>query len=173
MAIAVRPPLVYLGGDFTALGGQFRDRIAAVDAAGNPAAWNPGADGLVNTLLLKGGAIYAGGAFSQLAGQSRPQLGAVLLGTGQATSWNPGPRQEVLALAQNATSILAAGGFQSLSDTPHSFLAGFDATNAVDVPLPGPTVSGLERVTPNPALGPVTIAFTLRQPSWVRVRSTT
>jgi len=36
--------------------------------------------------------------------------------------------------------------------------------------LPGPLASGLERVTPNPAAGPVTIAFTLRQSSWVRVR---
>jgi len=171
MAIAVQSPLVYFGGDFTTLGGQFRDRIAAVDGTGSPTVWNPGADGVVRTLLLKGAALYAGGAFNQLAGQPRPHLGAVLLATGQATSWNPAPRQEVLALAQNPTTIVAGGSFQSLAETAHSFLAGFDATTALDVPpVPGPTVSGLEGVTPNPAVGPVTIAFTLRQPSWVRVR---
>src|SRR5262249_8441804 len=148
------------------LGGQFHYCIAALDLTGTPTAWNPGANDTVRTLLVKGGAVYAGGSFTQLGGQLRAHLGAVRIDNAAPTAWDPAPRYDVLALAQDATNIVAGGRFNALGAGPQSYVAGFDATSALDVPpIPSPLVSGLERVTPNPAAGPVTIAFTLGHPS--------
>ncbi|GIW09481.1 MAG: hypothetical protein KatS3mg061_0538 [Dehalococcoidia bacterium] len=43
-ALAVSGSTVYVGGGFTSVGGQTRNRLAALDAAtGNVTSWNPNA----------------------------------------------------------------------------------------------------------------------------------
>jgi hypothetical protein len=63
---------VYAGGGFTSIGGQARNRIAALDAtAGTATAWNPNASGSVWALAVSGSTVYAGGYFTSMGG--RPQ----------------------------------------------------------------------------------------------------
>ncbi len=67
---------VYVGGGFTRIGGQNRDRLASLDAVtGDSDEWNPGANNHVRTFVVKDGVVYAGGNFTVAGGQ--PHCGIV------------------------------------------------------------------------------------------------
>jgi hypothetical protein len=71
-ALAVSGSTVYVGGDFTSIGGQTRNCIAALDAAtGVATAWNPNAAGRVLALAVSGSTVYAGGGFAHVGGETR------------------------------------------------------------------------------------------------------
>src|SRR5207247_9983385 len=90
LALAVSGSTVYAGGIFTSIGGQPRNRIAALDAAtGAATAWNPIADSSVVALAVSGGTVYTGGYFTSMGGQPRNNIAALDAGTGAATAWNP------------------------------------------------------------------------------------
>lgn len=65
-ALALSGPLVFAGGDFTTIGGETRNSIAALDAVtGLATAWNPnvGVSSSVHALTVSGAVVYAGGDF--------------------------------------------------------------------------------------------------------------
>ena len=90
-ALAVSGSTVYAGGDFTSIGGQARNRIAALDATtGLATAWNPNANSYrVDALAVSGSTVYAGGYFTSIGGQARNRIAALDAATGLATAWNP------------------------------------------------------------------------------------
>jgi hypothetical protein len=68
-AMSLKDSSLWVGGSFSALGGQPRICLAAVDTVtGSARTWDPGADGLVWSLATCGQTIYAGGGFSRIAG---------------------------------------------------------------------------------------------------------
>lgn len=74
---------VYVGGRFSSIGGQPRDRLARLAVDGDGAAdpdWNPGANGWVYALVADAadGSISAGGAFTETGGQPRIGLARFL-----------------------------------------------------------------------------------------------
>jgi plastocyanin len=81
---------VYLGGQFTHVGGRARAHAAAVDAtSGAILPWNPRPDSKVYAVKVgPDGNIYLGGFFAHVAGQPRALLAAVAP-DGTATAWNP------------------------------------------------------------------------------------
>lgn len=63
---------VYASGGFTFIGGQSRNRIAALDVTtGLATAWNPNANGTVSDMVLNGSTIYACGVFTSIGGVTR------------------------------------------------------------------------------------------------------
>ena len=71
-SLAVSGGTVYAGGSFASIGGQARNRLAALDATtGLPTAWNPDANNSVLTLAVSDGTVYAGGQFTAIGGQAR------------------------------------------------------------------------------------------------------
>lgn len=84
---------VFLGGAFVLVGGQSRNRIAAVDTANGAVigAWNPGASGNVNFLEASpdGTKVYAGGPFATIAGAARKGCAEIDASTGAVTTFNP------------------------------------------------------------------------------------
>ncbi|HUW60113.1 MAG TPA: hypothetical protein VMZ06_03825, partial [Candidatus Bathyarchaeia archaeon] len=73
-ALAISDTTIYAAGPFTSMGGQPRNRIAAIDAAtGQVTDWNPGADKSVEALAVSddGATVYAGGNFTNVGGQPR------------------------------------------------------------------------------------------------------
>lgn len=132
---------VYVGGQFSAIGGEARAYIAKVAVSGAGAAdadWDPSADARVHGLTLDGqGAIYASGFFTTVGGLSRSHLAKVSAsGSGAVdTNWNPSPNGRVhgLAIAQDG-SLYVGGGFTTIGGQPRSYLARLSSTGtgAVD-----------------------------------------
>ncbi|MBC8001874.1 MAG: hypothetical protein H7X97_04725, partial [Opitutaceae bacterium] len=83
---------VFVGGSFSEIGGQPRDRLAELSPfsnTNNATSWNPDLNGTVNALSISGSTLYAGGSFTLVGGLARNRLAAISTSTGVATAWNP------------------------------------------------------------------------------------
>ena len=127
--LAISSTTVYAGGEFTTIGGEARERIAAicatancegVVAAGKATAWNPKANGAVNTVGVSGSTVYAGGTFTEIGGSLRERVAAVCatakcegeVAAGNATAWNPELLGAVvLTLAISGSTVYLGGEF--------------------------------------------------------------
>jgi outer membrane protein assembly factor BamB len=73
-----------VGGLFTTIAGQARNRLAAIDkTTGEVTAWNPNADGLVRSIVVSEGKVFVGGEFTTISGQSRAMFAVIDPETGQ------------------------------------------------------------------------------------------
>ncbi len=90
-AISVSGNTVYVAGSFSAIGGQPRGGIAAVDAlSGAVTDWNPEAGAGIVALAASGGTVYVAGWFFSMGGQPRYLVAALDSATGAVTPWDPG-----------------------------------------------------------------------------------
>ena len=139
-ALVVAGSTVYVGGDFTSIGGQDRSGIAALDAAGAVTGWDPDAidddyQGDIEALAVSGSTVYAGGDFSSIGGQSRNDLAALSASSGLATTWDPEPSATgyatVDALAVSGSTVYAGGLFTSIGGQTRNYIAALDATSGL------------------------------------------
>jgi hypothetical protein len=137
-AMIVRGDTVFVAGNFTAVGGQPRSCLAALDAtSGQVLAWYPGApNSEIEALALKGGSLYVGGYFTQYSGQTRNRAAAMDLITGALLPWNPnitgpddayGYTPRVMAIATKDSTVFLGGVFSSASGQSRIALAAVDA----------------------------------------------
>jgi len=124
---------VYVGGGFAIIGGQARNRVASLTAAGTPTSWNPNANDVVSTLAVSGATVYAGGLFTQIGGQSRSHI-AALDGTGLATGWDPSANASVQTILVNGSTVLAGGDFTSVGGQVRHRVATLDAATGMATP---------------------------------------
>jgi len=122
---------LYAGGDFTAIGGQYRSHVAALDTASAlPTSWAPEADGPVRALAHGAAAttLFAGGDFTVIGGQVRQWLAEVRLDTGSTTAWNPALSggAGVYALLYADERLYVGGDFLNVGSQPFSYLVAFD-----------------------------------------------
>jgi len=127
---------VYAGGTFTSIGGQPRNRIAALDVGtGLATAWNPGANASVYALAMSGSTIYAGGVFTSIGGQPRTRVAALDAATGLATAWNPGTTgtlpPSVFALWVSSSTVYAGGQFTSIGGQSRDNIGALDAVTGL------------------------------------------
>jgi hypothetical protein len=137
MAIAVNGSTVYLGGFFTAVAGQNRQLVAAVDAGSgalisgfDAQATRVGFDS-VRAILVGNGLLYVGGQFTSMGGQSRTSAAALDASTGTATSWDGQltggiPYTTVLSMAASSTTLYLCGNFFGAGGAPRAYIAAFD-----------------------------------------------
>jgi hypothetical protein len=140
-AIAVSPntgagETVYLGGQFGAINGQVRRRLAQVDSdLGLPTAWNPwgyeivSQYDVVHALTYSNGNVYAGGVFARL-GQNLSQISAGGIVTPM------GANNRVWSLALSGSTLYVGGEFSQVYNgstwVPRNRIAAIDtATRAV------------------------------------------
>ena len=75
-ALAVDPAgTVYVGGSFTGIAGNGRNRLAAISPAGSVTSWNPGANDAVFALAATASTLYVGGSFTTLGHDPRAGSG--------------------------------------------------------------------------------------------------
>ena len=136
LALALSGSNVYAGGDFTTIGGQPRNRIAALDTGtGLATAWDPNADNSIATITINGSNVYAGGSFSNIGGQARNRIAAIDITTGNATAWDPNasggggfPATKISALAVSGSNVYAGGDFTTIGGQARNRIAAIDIT---------------------------------------------
>jgi hypothetical protein len=130
--LAVSGTTVYAGGNFTKIGNQTRNGIAALKATtGNALAWNPDPGGtyhIVYSLAVSGPIIYAGGLFASIGGQTRSNIAALDATTGNALAWDPNADRTVGTLAVSGPIVYAGGYFAAIGGQPRNRIAALDAT---------------------------------------------
>jgi len=131
-ALAVSGSSVYVGGNFTSIGGQTRNYLAALDATtGLATAWNPNANMIVRALAISGSTVYAGGDFTTIGGQTRNYLAALDATTGLATAWNPNANSDVYVLAISGSTIYAGGILSTIGGQTRNGIAAIDTTTGL------------------------------------------
>jgi hypothetical protein len=105
---------VYVGGQFTSLGGVTRNRVAKLSTSTGAvdATWNADASDEVRALAVdSGGAVFAGGHFRTIGGLARNYI-AKLSGTtgGADATWNPDSDFGVNALKLDGSGGIYVGG---------------------------------------------------------------
>jgi len=118
---------VYVGGQFTMVGGQSRPEAAAVTAGGTGTllSWDPVADNEVMTFALSGSTLWMGGSFTHVNGEVRDQLFAIGP-DGQATDWAPTADGRVEDMVQYGTDFYIGGSFAQVNGQSRTSLAAID-----------------------------------------------
>jgi hypothetical protein len=135
LALAVSGTTVYAGGYFTTIGGQTRNRLAAIGTDGSLQAWNPnlaaGATPFVSALAVDGSTVYVGGYFTSVGSTTRNYLAAIsadstclsTYSTACVQSWNPDPGSNVSALAVSGSTVYVGGKFTNIGGATRNRLA--------------------------------------------------
>ena len=162
-AIAVRDNALYLGGNFTSMSGQPRNRIAKVSLDGTlDQSFNPNATGGhipgVDTIVITSSDIYVGGDFSTIGGQPRIDLAKLNpitgLVDGGRQSFDPDPLNgvnpsRVRRLQVSGDSVYVGGDFTTIGGHPRNKIAKISGTTGdVDVQFDA-HVSGGSNVGPS------------------------
>jgi hypothetical protein len=106
------------------------------------AAWNPGANGNVYSLLLSGGTLYVSGDFTLLGGQVRNRLGSVDAVSGAATAFDPNCNGRVSGVGLYGPTLYLGGNFTTAGGQPRTRLAAVDAASGAVQPW-NPQVDGI------------------------------
>jgi uncharacterized delta-60 repeat protein len=132
--------MIVVGGEYTNIGGQTRNRIARLDAVTGAAdlSFNPNSNHNVRALALQAdGNILVSGQFTNIGGQPRnhvARLYATGIDTGLADlSFNPNVNADTIALVVQADSkILVGGDFTNVGGTPRNYIARLNANGTLD-----------------------------------------
>jgi hypothetical protein len=122
-ALATDGSRIFVGGDYTSVGGAARESLSAVDLSGNVLAWNADASNQVRALTITGSTMYVGGQFGFLDGAHRTRLAAIDLsktdpdGSAALLDWTPKANRSVrsISMLQNG-DVVVAGQFTQLKE---------------------------------------------------------
>jgi hypothetical protein len=133
IAVAYRGDTLFLGGQFSQVGGQSRNNLAACNAAsGAVLGWNPNANGAVRAIRVSnGGRVFVGGDFTSVGGAARSRIASLSPASGAAYGFNPGTNNSVKAItfSNSGSTVYAGGDFSSAAGAARSRLAAFNATS--------------------------------------------
>lgn len=143
-----------MGGNFTTVSGQTRNRIARLNVDGTlDLEFNPGASGgSVFTLALQAdGKILLGGDFATLGGQTRHRIGRLNTDGTLDLGFNPGANNYVYSLAvQTDGRILEGGSFLVIGGELRDFIARLSADGTPDAGFDPGANSGVYSVAIQP-----------------------
>ncbi|TJY72355.1 PKD domain-containing protein [Arthrobacter sp. CAU 1506] len=109
---------IFVGGDFSAVGGQPRSKIATFDlGTGALQSFGTSVGGQVETISVTGSTVYIGGSFGSAGGQPRQNVAALNRSNGALLPWAPAADSivhGVIASADNSRVVIG-GRFQNLN----------------------------------------------------------
>jgi len=135
LAISSDGAILYVAGDFTQIGGQPRNYLAAINTiTGQVTAWDPNANNSVREIVLNasGTLAYIGGSFTSIASTTRNYIAALNTATSTLTAWDPGANDEVYSLRlNNDDSVLYVGGkFTNVATTSRNYIAALNTATS-------------------------------------------
>jgi len=143
-AICPRGAKLYVGGDFTSIGGQARSHLAALDTnVGSATSWNPSVGphpelGFVDIeeIALSGPNVFVGGIFGQVGSRYRSGLAVVDSVTGLANSWDlyMNDYGTAEAFVVDGQAIYVGGLFSNIGLELRNGIAVLDATTGLILP---------------------------------------
>ncbi|HET7251582.1 MAG TPA: T9SS type A sorting domain-containing protein [Gemmatimonadales bacterium] len=172
-AVAVKGDTVFVGGNFSFIGGQTRTNLAALDAVTAAALpWRVDANSDVITLSLLNDTLYAGGSFSRIGGAARSGLAAIDPAGAAVLPWAPEPSVSewlgwgsypvVRSLVAVDHDLYVGGAFGRIDEVPASNLAAISFGPAPPPPPPtAPQSLALAAPRPNPVRNDATLRFAL------------
>ena len=125
-ALAVDGGNVYVGGNFTSIGGKNIGKVAKVDTSTGAVDtnWTPEPNNYVYSLALINSNLYVGGSFTQISNESITYLAKVNPSTGAVeSSWTPNPNGSVNSISEIGSNILIGGNFTSVNSETHKYVA--------------------------------------------------
>ncbi len=125
---------LYVGGDFTTIDSQPRNRIAAFDTTTGTliADFHPTVTNRVRALAATNTTVYVGGNFFSVNGVGRTRLAAVAANSGALLSWAPKADDgevSAMVLAPGGSAVVAGGHFTTVSAAAAYGLAMLDASS--------------------------------------------
>ncbi|MEG3964877.1 Ig-like domain-containing protein, partial [Microcoleus sp. S36bC1] len=128
---------IYVGGIFTTIGGQARNRIARLNSDGSvDATFDPNANNQVNAIAIdSSGNPIVGGIFTTIGGSTRNRIAKLNPSTGVAdATFNPNAGGQVNAIAIDSSgNPIVGGGFTTIGGQPRNRIAKLNpATGAAD-----------------------------------------
>ena len=133
---------LYVGGSFTAIGGQTVTDLAAIDTAtGQASTWNAAPNNTVRTIAMAGSKLFVGGDFTSIGGKNISYLAAVDTSTGTVSTWDSQLNENPYTLSSYGNIIFAGGLFTSTGSVTRNNLAAVDLTSGLITPW-NPNASG-------------------------------
>jgi hypothetical protein len=116
IAVQTSTNTIFIGGDFSAVGGLQRIRLAAISTAssGVTLAWNADTNipGYIYKILLSDNTLFVGGYFTSIKGTARNSIAALNTTNGNViTGWNAnlGTSSTIYTLAVSGTTLYIGG----------------------------------------------------------------
>jgi hypothetical protein len=108
---------VYAVGNFTAVDGKKRTRVAALDARTGASRYMGSLNSMAYAVATKGGTVYVGGQFTSANGKKRSRLAAFNKADGSLRGWSPSANRAVqaVAVAPDGNSVVVAGHFDHIN----------------------------------------------------------
>jgi hypothetical protein len=136
---------LYIGGDFSAVDGATRNRIAAFDTGtGALLSWAPSVNARVTTISASATGVYIGGSFSSAGGRAAQRLAELDATTGAAVPGFTAAADAYvysIALSVDFSRLFVAGTFTTLNGDPSDYAAGMlDAATGAALPFPANSV---------------------------------
>jgi hypothetical protein len=133
---------VFVGGQFTSMGGESRVNLAELSVAEAIAtAWNPSAQNPVRALLVHSNWLYVAGEYRGISGGTRSFLTAFALSDGQlVTDFDPKPDAIVRSLALQGDRLYVGGDFTLIANQSRSRLAAISPATGQEIEVWNPDV---------------------------------
>jgi hypothetical protein len=133
-ALASDGTWLYVGGQFTSIGGVARNRLARINLGTGQVdqGFSYNVNNTVRDLLVVGGnTLYLVGDFTSIDGTVRRRAAAINLTNGQLTAFNPNLNAKTYAVAYSAATgqVLVGGNFTTVGGMARSFLAALSPAN--------------------------------------------
>ncbi|HEY3407819.1 MAG TPA: PKD domain-containing protein [Propionicimonas sp.] len=134
---------LYIGGSFTQMNGQIRNRIAAIDRATGTLinAFQPKPDATVRAIIATNDTVYMGGLLTAVSGTARNRVAAVQASDGALLSWAPVAANgsvHSLIMSPDGSKVIIGGAFTTMngSANPGYGLAAVDPLTGASLPFP-------------------------------------